>query len=136
MSKTLPMDPSERIGKLETAVAEIQLNLTQMRDDIAVIRDTVTKSKETNWGTVLAGVALVVGMYAAAVRPIEQELARQEVLLDKRGDVIQTLQNNQFEVKSRLSAVEEDMRTVQKEGAPITDRRLSVLEDRLKVQSR
>ena len=67
----------ERIGVLESSVKGLYGEFNDIRNTLRTIQESINRSKETNWGVILAGVAIVGSLWLAAIRPITQDIERQ-----------------------------------------------------------
>jgi len=125
----------ERIARLETSVESIHAEFGEVRSALSGIQATLAKNRETNWSVIFSGIAIVGAIYAAAIRPIERDLMRQDQAADTiskavvtRDAVINEIKQTQVIYTNRLGILEDTLRQIRAEGSPITDKRLTILE--------
>ena len=130
-------NPEERIGRLETAVDGLHAEFTDIRFTLRTIQDSVSRSRETNWGVVLAGLAVAGSLYAAAIRPLEQEVIRQRGEATDIAHAVVRQDERASAVVAKLDGVVADsvwlkaqLADVRDHGSPIMDKRLTLLEYR------
>jgi hypothetical protein len=129
----------ERIGVLESSVKGLYNEFSEIRETLRRIQDAISRSKETNWGVILAGIAIVGSLWLAAIRPITQDIERQTstakdiatAVLVKEEKITQ--QRIDFEKLSKdVTALQRDLADTRSTGAPFTDKRLALVEFELR----
>ena len=60
-----------RVSSLETSVAAIHADVTE-------IKRLLSQNSRTNWGVIMSGLLLVGSLWAAAIRPLQNDLERNE----------------------------------------------------------
>lgn len=70
---------AERIGVLESSVKGLYGEFTDIRGTLRTIQESISRSKETNWSVILAGIAIIGSLWLAAIRPITQDIERQNI---------------------------------------------------------
>lgn len=139
---TTTHDLPSRVSRLETVVGTIHEDLSDLKKEIKNLSDSLSKGSQTNWTLVFAGIALMGGLYAAAIRPLTSEIERQDRDSNKLAEAV-LLQNNkvgdlQLEmIKGTVEreALMEKVQTISDYGSPIADKRLTILEYRLNMTS-
>lgn len=134
-------DHGERITKLETSIANIEGDLGGIKSAINAIGDKLSRGRETNWSVVFAGVIVVLALYAAAIRPLNIDIDRQ---VAQAGDIAKAvLEQNKMtgEMKNEVTKLQIEVAFLRTEldyikdnGAPITDKRLTVIENKLQLK--
>jgi preprotein translocase subunit SecF len=137
---------SERLGRLETWSLGLDKEFvsfrTEVRASLAEISDKLGKSRETNWSVVFSGMAIVIAIYASAIRPLNKDMDRQEhssetlalAVLQKEAKINE--QGMKLEHFSELASLNrERLNTIEKAGTPESNLRLTVLEERTKMFS-
>ena len=134
-------DHGERITKLETSIANIEGDLGGIKSAINAIGDKLSRGRETNWSVVFAGVIVVLALYAAAIRPLNIDIDRQ---VAQAGDIAKAvLEQNKVtgEMKNEVTKLQIEVAFLRTEldyikdnGAPITDKRLTVIENKLQLK--
>ena len=137
-----PNTPGERLGRVESSVDGLHSEVRDIRASVLRIEDnfarslgalqaTVLKSEETNWSVVIAGVALVVGVYAAAIRPLQNDINRQEQTAGRIADAV-LLQNQKVvdlqvaeaRQNNDIASAIKDINHFAEHGSPDADKRL------------
>ena len=144
---TQPADQplSERVSALEVGVENTRKDVASLKvtveDGLDKVQQALLATRTTNWSVVMAGIAVVLALYAAAIRPVESDIARQEI--EAKTVAAAVLEQNRLLSKhevdiaranERIAALRVDMATIVAEGTPVLDRRLSILEYRLGIQ--
>jgi methyl-accepting chemotaxis protein len=78
----------ERIGKLETTVEGFHEQFRSMNATLEKIQDSLSSSKQTNWATVIAAIVLGLALWAAAIRPINNDVERQSLAAEKIAEAV------------------------------------------------
>lgn len=81
-------DDRERLGKLEATILSVRDELAGLRGAIAGVQSSISTSRETNWATVAAWLALAGALYAAAIRPISNDISRQETAAQALAEAV------------------------------------------------
>ena len=145
------------LAGLQHEMVALQESVT---DGFRDLKKSADDSSRTNWTVVLGGIVVLMAVYAAAVQPIVKDLTRQESQAGVLADAVlkqnQALNDQRVEgaiaratVESlvtsvqnfrdtgspalvpQIAAIKEKLATIEAQGSPITDRRLSVLEYRI-----
>ena len=126
---------NERIGRLEVSVESLHGEFVDIRSSLGQIRDVLSRSKETNWSVVFAGVAVAGSLYAAAIRPLSHDIERQERQAVELAKAVSLQNEMQFANKNEMSrrssefeSLKNEFDYVKEHGSPITDKRLTILE--------
>ena len=138
IEKNYSADNNERIGRLETSVESFHEEIGEVRGTLKDIVRMLNRSKETNWGVILAGVAIAGSIYAAAIRPLEKEIERQErgALEIARAVVVAGEKTSQADnqivrLNADLTVAKERLERIYNFGSPVADKRMTLLEWRL-----
>lgn len=139
-----PSRLSERVSVLETSVEGLHSDLAEVKTSLIEgfkeIQHTLSGSAKTNWGTVIAGIALLMGVWAAAIRPLAADIEKEQgAALILASSVVE--QNRQLTDLRVLTArqgeaiisLRVDVEDLKIHGAPSVDRRLSVIETKLNL---
>jgi len=129
----------ERIGKLETWADNFQREFvsfrSEQRSSFDELQRSVNKGRETNWSLVIAGAVAVGSLWAAAIRPLNEDLKRQEsravelaVMVARANDMQFANRNEMAKLSTELAVLQREFTDVREKGSPITDRRLTLLE--------
>lgn len=128
----------ERIGRLETSVESLHAEFNDIRVTLRTIQESISRSKETNWSVIFAGIAIIGSLWLAAIRPITQDIERQNAIAKDIATAVLvkeekiTTQRIDFEKLAKdLDSVRVQLNDTRTSGSPITDKRLSLLEFRL-----
>jgi hypothetical protein len=136
---SLGFSNDERIGRLETSVEGLHSEFSDIRITLRTIEAAISRSKETNWSVILAGIAIVGSLWLAAIRPITQDIERQNAtakdiataVLVKEEKI--TAQRIDFERLSKdVESLQSLVTGVHKGGSADVAGRLSLLEFQLK----
>ena len=129
---------NERLGRLETSVENLHNEFTDIRGTLREIQSALGRSRETNWSVIFAGIAVAGSLYAAAIRPLAQDIERQanEKAVIAQAVVAQTerfgkAENSITSIEARLAQMSEFEREMKVTGSPGADKRLSLLEYQL-----
>lgn len=129
-----PRDIAERVTGLEVSVDGLHSDLIDFKkslsDTLHELQQQVASAQKTNWSVILTGIMVVIALYAAAVRPVESNVAR----LDDRAKTLADAVLDQNKILSQLQisvAVQE-----QRVGllAPSITQRLAILEYRVGLE--
>ena len=135
-----PMDGNgnERLGRLETSVENLHNEFTDIRGTLREIQSALGRSRETNWSVIFAGIAVAGSLYAAAIRPLAQDIERQtaEKAVIAQAVLTQTervsrAENSMARLDAVVSTLQEANKELKDHGLAGADRRLSLLEYRL-----
>ena len=133
---------TERVSSLEANVAAIKGQINDLQATIttglANINVRMDRDGKTDWQTIIIGIGLIITCWAAAVRPINADVERQ----DKNAAVLADAVKVQDLILTSLKVADESQRKdiVQLQdlakvynatGSPAADRRLTVVEWRL-----
>ena len=131
MSESSASTLSERVARLETG-------MTTILHEIQALQGAFANSTRTNWGVIFAAVGLVMAVWAAAIHPLNEDMARNENNANKlaeavlkQNEAIGSLTTGREINIDRIAKINADMERIRNEGSPITDRRLAVTEYRL-----
>lgn len=133
-------DTNERLSRLETTVEALHDDFADVRGVLKDIQGSLARGRETNWSVIFAGLAVVGSLYAAAIRPLSQEIERSQHTAETLSQAV-VLQNGKIESNTMetaklgvmLDAMTTTISRIERDGSPITDRRLSVIEHELKL---
>jgi methyl-accepting chemotaxis protein len=87
-SDMIKSNTGERIGKLETTVEGFHEQFRSMNATLEKIQDSLSSSKQTNWATVIAAIVLGLALWAAAIRPINNDVERQALAAEKIAEAV------------------------------------------------
>lgn len=128
-------DPSERIGRLETAQEGFHEELADIRATLKTIQESLSSRSRTDWSVIFSGLMVVGALYAAAIHPLHDEIQRHNKVEEKlaeqnvqQNDRLSTIRETQMRIEVDLQNAKEKLRDIVEHGSPITDRRLSLLE--------
>ena len=130
-----PADTNERIGRLETSVESFHGELNEIKGSLKAISSAMNRSRETNWGTVIAGLAVAGSIYAAAITPLKEANARQERASDKLSEAV--IEQNRIitlnttdlsRLNTEIDLLRESEKRFNDIGSPGADKRLTILE--------
>jgi hypothetical protein len=131
---TTERSSDERIARLETSVEAIHSEFLEVRSSLAAIQNTLAKSRETNWSVIFAGVAIIGATYAAAIRPIDRYIERQQSVsvelakaVSAKDIIIGELRNKMTQGTSEIGSIRKELDLIRKEGSPITDKRMNLI---------
>ena len=130
---------NERISRLETAVEGFHGELGEIRDTLKGITATLSRSRETNWSVVFAGLMVSGSIYAAAIRPLEKGLERQTTdaailaqAVVSAGDKREAMNTTMTRMISEQETLKGEVKNIQENGSHSMDKRISILEFLLK----
>jgi hypothetical protein len=86
---------NERIGRLETEVEGFHDQFHSINLTLEKIQDSLSNSKQTNWATVIAAIVLGLALWAAAIRPINNDVERQSLAAEKIAEAV-LIQNDKI----------------------------------------
>jgi len=129
----------ERLKSLETWSANFQSEFigfrSEIRSTLGDIQKTVSQSRETNWSLIIAGCIAIGSLWAAAIKPLNDDLKRQEVSAKSLADMVSKANEMQFANKNEMSRLASEVGSLQRDftevrlnGSPVTDKRLTLLE--------
>ena len=125
---------TERLTRLEGAVENLGQEFERVGTALDSIERSLNEGHKTNWSVVIAGVLLVLALYAAAISPLKADLERQakvdaahEVWDQKAHDEADIVKDRQIDVISRLKALEL-INAELRNTVPSMDRRVALLE--------
>ena len=129
-----PESLSERLGRVEVSVENLHEDFTRVGDAVEILSANLNKGRETNWTLVLSAIMLVGAIYAAAISPIQNDIARQaaddkKIVAndEKLHDEITAMTSQLVEAKMRLAALEL-VNTELRNTVPSMDRRVTLIE--------
>lgn len=124
----------ERVSSLETAVSTLHADIADVKGTMSAgfreLNKTLSDANKTNWSVILSGVMVALALYAAAIRPLSQDVGRLEEIVTRQGQLLTEVRVAQATSTGKIESLGIDLKTVIDRGSPITDRRLSVLEQR------
>ena len=125
---------SERLGRVEVSVENLHEDFSRVGDAVEILSANLNKGRETNWTLVLSAIMLVGAVYAAAIAPIQNDIARQAVddkqivaNDEKLHEQVVDLTSQLVEAKMRLAALEL-VNTELRNTTPSMDRRMTLIE--------
>jgi len=128
---------TERVSRLETSVASIHDEVRRVEQTMNVgfrdIQQTLTQSGRTNWNAIFTGVALVIAIWAAAIRPVQSDVTRLEGAVT---GLATTANANYLQIAvntAELARLGLEMPKLRLGPDPASDVRLSVLETKLGI---
>jgi preprotein translocase subunit SecF len=74
-------DVSESIHKsdhLDARVSSLETSVSAIHADVTEIKRLLSANSRTNWGVIMSGLLLVGSLWAAAIRPLQNDLERNE----------------------------------------------------------
>lgn len=126
---------AERVSALEVSVRGVSENQvalkTGMDQGFAQINGRLQEGATTNWSLILVGIVTAIGLYASAIRPITNDIARDEAAAATLADAV--LKQNEIIVDLRLGKERNQEHIV--EGAARTERISGVLTDLLTTRA-
>jgi hypothetical protein len=138
------VDPkfNERVSALETGVLNLRADMLKVeaavKEGFREIATAVGANSRTNWSTILAALLVLLALYGATVRPITADVARQEAsaavqataVLEQNKQIV-GLQVQLAAYVRDLQRLEKDVGDLEKNGSPVMDKRLSLIEARV-----
>lgn len=110
MTNSPSLKELERLTKLESSSDSFQADLRDIKITLIKIQDSISVSTRTNWGVIFSGIAVLVGIYAAAVRPIALDVERQQKEADKlaiavlvQNEKINSIINDMVKISSQVT---------------------------------
>ena len=132
------LNVGERIGRLETTVEGFHDQFRQISITLGKIQDALAVGKQTNWSLVIAGLFLVLAIWAAAIHPINQDVERQAVAASDlakavliQNSTISEINGTLKENSTRQINDEKEIDLIRTQGSPVVASRLSILEYRM-----
>jgi hypothetical protein len=133
----------ERIGKLETISGNFEREFmsfrSEVRSSLDEIQRSISKSRETNWSLIIAAAVAVGSLWAAAIRPLNKDIERQELRAAELAAMVSKSNELQFANKAEMvklaaevAVLTRDFGEVRENGSPITRTRLALLEHHVK----
>lgn len=114
-----------RFATLAERVEGITVNLAALETNVEVgfekLQTAIAGLSKTNWNLVISAVLLTMAVWAAAIRPVVNDVTEMKTARASDHDAIVILSTKLADTKAALDVVIE-------RGSPITDRRLSILE--------
>lgn len=137
----IPMDNGERIGRLETSVESLHGEFSDLKETLGEIQKSINRAQRTDWQTIFAGLIVVGALYASAIRPIETNVQRTDNAATKLAEAVITANEkvSRIDVGQQINQAEldraiHDIKEIRDNGSPITDKRLTILESKIKGQ--
>ena len=132
----------ERVERLETTVETFVQNTREQFRSINAsldkIQDSLSTSKQTNWSVVIAAIVLGLAIWAAAIRPINQDVERSAMAASDlahavvlQNDRINGIESSLRESTTKQTSDEKQIDLYRTEGTPSTAARLTLLEYRI-----
>lgn len=79
---------NERLTKVETQVASMNVELGGIWKALRDIQESLNKSQKTDWQTIFIGLSIIGALYASAIRPIAADIARAGQTADKLAEAV------------------------------------------------
>ena len=129
----------ERLRSLETWSENFQSEFSGFRSEVRSTLGDIQKSigagRETNWGLIISGCIAIGSLWAAAIKPLNDDLKRQEASAKALAEMVNKSNEMQFANKNEMARLSTEVAVLQREfvdvrehGSPITDKRLSLME--------
>lgn len=142
-------DPGQRIGRTDEhlehtdrAVAQLHAELREIRTMLADLSDRITEGAKPNYALLLGGVGVLLSLYAAAIRPVTQQVDRLELdrqaaasALLHQAAVTTATEANVIRSTAKIEAIERTLEDVAVSGSPSLRARMAVLEHVLKIEA-
>lgn len=134
-------DVSERLGRLEAEFAAVTRDVGEIKTALGTIQDAVMRGQRTNWPVMIGASALLLSLWAAAIRPLDNDLIRQQVSAERLATAV-LIQNDKIASAEReatrqlvlIQTVIADVTYMREHGTPSADRRLALLEQKMGVK--
>ena len=128
----------DRLGRLETTVEGFHDQFRSINATLDKIQDALNRGSQTNWSLVIAALFLVLAIWAAAIRPINQDVERQAAAASElaravliQNNTISDIQGSLKENNTRQISDEKEIDLIRTQGSPVTASRISILEYRM-----
>jgi hypothetical protein len=132
---------SQRLTRLETTMESVSSELSDIRIGLKGIQESLGRSRETNWSVIFSGLAIIGALYAASIRPLENDINRQDrkamelaEAVKLKDVLIQALRTDTSGLDLRVEALQEACKEMKEHGTPTVDKRLAIIESKLKVE--
>ena len=99
-------DVNERLGRVETSIDSLRSDFSELRMTLRTIQEAISRGRETNWGTVFAGLAIVGAIYAAAIRPLSADIMRQERNAETLAHAVIVKEEKIADLQRRMAIIE------------------------------
>lgn len=100
----------ERVSAMEVTVAQMHADIVDLKlaldRGLRDLQQTINGSARTNWGVVLAGIMVALALYAAAIRPVESDVARLAVSAKVLADAVLEQNKTATESQVRIAILE------------------------------
>lgn len=138
-------DNGERIGKLEASFDSFKetyhSDITEVRGALKAIQSTLGASGKINYGLLLSAIVVLLALYGAAIRPLETSSEQLRIFAKEQATAVlvqnitlQQLALSQTKTDERLISLQSAFDIIRREGTPIVDKRLSLIEFQLKLK--
>jgi prefoldin subunit 5 len=99
-------DHGQKIAALETSVKSLHGELGEIKAAVSSIATTLQNTRETNWATIFAGVAVLVSviaaLWAAAINPLNHDLDRLASEKEKLAEAVLVQNNKMQDLKDQV----------------------------------
>jgi hypothetical protein len=129
-----------RVSVLEKSVVDLHEDFSDVKKALADIQEVMRTGGRTNWTVIFAGIALLLAVWAAAIRPLAQDIDRIDegtkstLLITK--DLTSQVNTQQVQIQINSSSfinIQKQLDDIHAHGSPITDRRLALIEQKMNM---
>ena len=138
MSEQIANNIPERTSALESWKSGVDKSIGSIFDKLDHIESLLSANNKTNWGVIFAGMVLALGLWAAAIRPMNNDIDRQEKNAEVLAEAVKVQNVIQADFKAGQVAQDKDLASlkiavddIKEHGSPLTSQRISLLEYRM-----
>lgn len=132
-----------RVSSLETAVEGLHEDLGKVNEGLWEIQNILRANAKTDWNIILAAIVVVMGFWAATIRPLSNEMDTQKaqaasmaLAVLEQNKSITELHIQQAVDDARAADLKEDVSEIKAHGDPLTDNRLTAIEEKIGIPNR
>ena len=102
------VNEAEWKGKVESQIDTLTTGFVTLNAKVDKIFDVVNRSQKTDWNTIFAGCLVIGALYAATIRPVENDVDRSNKTAEKLAEAV-LVQNDKItslEVNQKVNTFE------------------------------
>ena len=146
MPPRLDLNPTHiesRVSSLETSVGNLHEDLSGVKLELKNIATILGAKNKTDWSIILTAGILILGFYAAAIRPMSADIDRESLNAEKlalavleQNKVSNGIDHHQGIDETNFTNLKNDVERLDRVGPALTDNRLSVIEEKMGLPNR